>query len=89
MCFLLFSIDECNNHQNGKDDDYYDVYRQLLEQFITSIPSISRISEMSNHPMNNITQGQTILLLNSLQMFMVLNGGTEIEKYRFLAHKIM
>ena len=63
--------------------------KHLFQQFISSITSITRISKMANHTMNNITQGQTILLLNSLQMFMVLNGGTEIEKYRFLAHKIM
>ena len=63
--------------------------KHLLQQFISSITSITRISKMTNHPMNNITQGKIVLILNSLQMFVVLIGGTEIKEYRFLNHKIM
>ena len=61
----------------------------LFQQFISSITSITRISKMGNHSMNDITQGKIVLILNSFKMFVVLIGGTEIKEYRFLNHKIM
>ena len=82
---------QMNNSSIKPKDIYLDKVEMnnLLQQFITSITSITRISKMGNHSMNNITQGQTIFTLDSLQMLVVLISGTEIQKYRFLNHKIM
>ena len=49
----------------------------LFEKFIDGILGITRVSKMSNHPMDDITNGHRILALNRLQMLLILYGGTK------------
>ena len=89
-----FSEPHCNTHDYPPVNNVLPTskiliplnYLHLLEQFIDSSLGITRVSKISNHSMNNITNRQIVLLMNSLQMLMILFGGTEIQEYRFLVH---
>ena len=49
----------------------------LLQKFIYGILGITRVSKMTNHTMNNITNSKIVFCLNGLQMFGVLRGGAK------------
>ena len=49
----------------------------LLQQFIYGILGITRVSKVSNHPMNNITNSKIIFALNRLQMLLILQSGAK------------
>ena len=56
---------------------YIYLVKHLLQKFIYGILCITRVSKMSNHPMDNITNRHRILALNRLQMLLILRGSAK------------
>ena len=55
----------------------YVKFSHLFKQFIYGILGITRVSKVSNHPMDNIPYAHVILALNRLQMLLILRGSTK------------
>ena len=65
-----------NVHIKTIEQNIY-LVKHLLHQFINGFLGISRFSEMRNHPMNNLTNGQIIFALNIIQILLILRGGAK------------
>ena len=59
------------------DNGYDNTYSHLLQQFIYGVFGVTRVSKVSNHPMDNITNSKIVFALNSLQMLGILRGGAK------------
>ncbi len=56
---------------------YIYLVKHLIQKFIYGILGITRVSKMTNHTMNNITNSKIVFCLNGLQMLRVLCGGAK------------